>query len=493
MGLSVWLSLSLAAGFFGASAARAQAEDPRPDILVIYLDDVSPHDGRLWSEPERTPTLADLFVETASTFSSAFGETPLCCPGRAATLTGLHTTSHGVDANDVTLFDPRVTLATELQDSGYRTVYVGKFMNGLRSGVPRAKVRRYARGWDVFDIQYEDNGRFLDYALWTRDGIIRFGDRPRDHSTRVFGQRTAAHLRKAAPGTPVFAFVSPVDLHAPNRPMEAFVGAPVCRAIEPWAPPNYNERDVSDKPAYVRERPRYGRPAWPMRRYCEEMLGVDRMVARIARVQEQRGRLDDTLFIFTADNGSGWGAHRLGQVKGVPYATPIPLAVRWPARWGSTARSIAEPVSNIDLAPTLCELAGCTLGPFPDGPVEADGLSLLPLLDGLATSLGRDAIREQSGPSLWTPEFWALRTTPAHPLGLWHYIEYETGERELYDSVEDPWELENLAADPARAAVVAELAVRLRAEFPDLPGPPETPGANDAPDTSGTPDPSPGA
>ena len=70
MHLSVWLCLCLAAGLPGASAVRAQAEDPRPDIVVIYLDDVSPHDGRLWSEPERTPTLADLFVQTASTFSS---------------------------------------------------------------------------------------------------------------------------------------------------------------------------------------------------------------------------------------------------------------------------------------------------------------------------------------------------------------------------------------------------------------------------------------
>ena len=475
------MGLSLPGGPAGPSIARAQAAAARPDIVIIYLDDVSPHDGRLWSDARRTPTLAELFVRTATTFSAAFGETPLCCPGRAATLTGLHTTGHGVDANDVTLFDPRVTLATAMQEAGYRTVYVGKYMNGLRSGVPRGKVRRYGAGWDVFDVQHADNGRYLDYVLWTRDGVIRFGDRPRDHSTRVFGQRAATHLRRTPPGVPVLAFVSPVDLHAPNRPIPAFDGAAQCRAIEPWAPPSYNERDVSDKPAYVRERQRYGRPGWPMRTYCEQMLGVDRMVARIARVQERRGRAADTLFVFTADNGSVWGAHRLGQVKGVPYATPIPLAFRWPARWGSDARTIAEPVSNIDLAPTLCEVAGCTLGPFPGGPEAADGVSLLPLLDGLVTSLGRDAIREQSGPSLWTPEFWALRTTPSHPLGEWHYIEYETGERELYDSVADPWELESLAASPAHAAVVAELAARLRLEFPDLP---------DLPDA---PDPAPGA
>ena len=143
--------------------------------------------------------------------------------------------------------------------------------------------------------------------------------------------------------------------------------------------------------------------------------------------------------------------------------------MRWPARWGTEPRTISTPVSNIDLAPTLCEIAGCEMGPFASGQETADGLSLLGLLDGDVEDLERDVLREQSGAKGWPPQFWALRTAPRHPLGQWHYIEYDTGERELYDSVADPWELENLVNDPAQADVVAALAERLRVEFPALP------------------------
>jgi hypothetical protein len=110
------------------------------------------------------------------------------------------------------------------------------------------------------------------------------------------------------------------------------------------------------------------------------------------------------------------------------------------------------------------------MGPFASGPPDADGLNLLPLLDGEIDHLDRNLVREQSGPGYPSlPESWSIRTTSQHPLGRWHYIEYETGERELYDSVTDPWELENLAHDPVHAETVTRLAADLRVEFPDLP------------------------
>ncbi|MFV2062321.1 MAG: sulfatase-like hydrolase/transferase [Chloroflexota bacterium] len=465
------LMLLLASTLLGSSAALGQNGEPdtRPDIIVIYLDDVNPHDGRLWSDPRRTPAMAKLFVETATTFEMSIVETPLCCPGRAGILTGLHTSNHGVDANDVALFDPRVTVATELQGAGYQTFYVGKYMNMLRTRVPRNKVGRYAKGWDEFDVVYEDNGKWYDYDLWTRSGIKKKGRAPKDHITLMTERRASRYIRQASTEAPLFAFLSIFHTHVTNRPLEKYRDARRCRSIKPWSPPNFNEADVSDKPAYIRERAPLRRKTWPMRRYCEEMLGVDDMVARMVKIQKARGRFENTLFIFTADNGVAWGAHRLGQVKGVPYATRVPLAMSWPARWGTSARSIETPVSNIDLAPTLCEIAGCIMGPFPDGPETSDGLSLLALLDGDVEDLDRDALREQSGPDGWPPQFWAIRTTPRSALGQWHYIEYDTGERELYDSVADPWELQNLAADPAYAETVAALAARLRVEFPGLP------------------------
>jgi hypothetical protein len=105
------------------------------------------------------------------------------------------------------------------------------------------------------------------------------------------------------------------------------------------------------------------------------------------------------------------------------------------------------------------------MGPYADGRPSADGVDLLPLLDGEVASLGRDVLREQAAPLGFRPGFRGLRTTPSNPLGRWHYVEYETGERELYDSVEDPWELKNVADVPRYEEVATALAQRLQAEF----------------------------
>jgi arylsulfatase A-like enzyme len=199
------------------------------------------------------------------------------------------------------------------------------------------------------------------------------------------------------------------------------------------------------------------------------MLAVDELTKALVREQKHRGRHDDTVYVLTADNGVAWGIHRLPQRKGVPYATPVPLVFSWPAHWGDEVVEIDEVVSNIDLAPTLCALAGCEMGPFKDGRETADGLSLLPLLEGESDSLERMLVREErSGPYADAPPFKAIRTTSRHPLGRWHYIEWGTGERELYDSSEDPWELTNLARDEAYGDVLEQLAADLAAEFRGL-------------------------
>jgi hypothetical protein len=191
LGVALALTASIAASGIAAAQSGPPSSSPaaaspgpttadgRPDIIVVYLDDVAPHDGRLWSDARRTPTLKRLFVDEATTFDLAIGETPLCCPGRASLLTGLHTEHHRVDQNDATLFDPSVTLATELDAVGYETIWVGKYFNRIRDGVKRRRMPEQAAGWDVFDVQYENNGKFLDYDLWTRDGMVAYGTRPR--------------------------------------------------------------------------------------------------------------------------------------------------------------------------------------------------------------------------------------------------------------------------------------------------------------------------
>ncbi len=453
------------------SAGAQEAAAERPDIVVIYLDDVDPHDARLWKNERRTPTLSRMFAQSGVQFSSAISETPLCSPGRAATLTGRHTAHHEVDDNVTVPFDPRVTLGTELNGAGYHTMFVGKYFNQLSEQVKPHQLKRYARGWDDFDIVYETNGRFYNYRLWTREGMERYGFDGADHSTLVAKRKLVAHLKAAPADEPVLAVASLYDLHAPNVPAAKYEDARQCRKIRGWTPPSF-EGGLKGKPKFLRK---YNRPSsrwWTkkMRTFCEEMLGVEELTAALVRAQKRRGRLDDTLFIFTADNGAAWGVHRLPQRKGVPYATPIPLVFHWPARWGDEVVAIDEVVSNIDIAPTLCALAGCEMGPFKKGKKTADGLSLLPLLDGESDHLERTVVREESGPGYPSaPQFWAIRTTSQHPLGRYHYTEWATGERELYDSVADPWELTNLAKGGEHDEIVAQLAQDLRAEFPELP------------------------
>jgi N-acetylglucosamine-6-sulfatase len=457
-------------------SASAQDEPAsQPDIVVIYLDDVDPHDARLWKNPKRTPTLSSMFATAGVQFTSAISETPLCSPGRAATLTGRHTVNHDVTDNVAAPFDPRVTIASELGGSGYQTIFVGKYLNKLRDEVKPHQLKRHAKGWDAFDIIYENNGKYFNYSTWSPDdGREKYGTGKSDHSTLVAKRKLVEHIKAAPDDQPLFVFASIYDLHQPNLPAQKYRNAKSCRNIKPWTPPSF-DASVKGKPKFVRDFVRQrGKPSegwWTrkMQTYCEEMLGVEELTKAVVREQKKRGRHEDTIYIFTADNGVAWGIHGLPQRKGVPYATPIPLVFSWPARWGEEVVALDEVVSNIDVAPTICALAGCEMGPFREGPKGADGLSLLPLLDGETDHLERTVVREErSGPysvSAGFPTFEAIRTTSQHPLGRWHYIEWGTGERELYDSVEDPWELTNLARNESYAEVLEQLAADLDAEF----------------------------
>jgi arylsulfatase A-like enzyme len=432
---------------------------PRPSIVVIYMDDYPQPVTELWSDPVRTPQLAR-FVRDGLWLKAATGSTPTCCPGRVNTLTGTWGHRSGVTENDMATFDPADTVAARLQEQGYRTFFGGKFLNRFPRYVrPPSSVERYALGWDEFDVGITNHGAYYDYPLWTRaEGRVRYGHEDRDHSTAVVTDLMTAHIRATPPDEPLFAFLSLFDGHAPYDPLPRFVGHPACADFEPWAGPAYDEADVSDKPAWVQALPRLPEPAYDLRTRCEQTMGVDWAVGEVVAALEETGRLDDTLLVLTSDNGYLVGDHRI-EDKLVPYSTPVPLYLRWPSRWGDGARTIGEPVSNVDLAPTFCALAGCDMG-------DVDGLDLTPLLDGAVDALDRRFIYEEYlHPKRERPAWYGLRTTGGYaPDARWAYTEYDTGEVELYDLVADPWQLENLAATPGHAVVRDDLARMLHDE-----------------------------
>ena len=454
----VLLALFGAVGPARATDPPALPDDP-PNIVMFYLDDVSPHDGSLWNDPTRTPNFVDHFIDHGVKFDHAIGEYPLCCPGRGNMLTGLHTHNNGVTANNGLLFDPSEHIGKAMKNAGYATMFIGKYLNRADEFTPEQWAAQDA-GWTHLDVINAANGVFYNYRWHTKEGETRI---KRLHSTQKVADDAIARFQQTPADKPLFAVLSIFNMHGSNIPLPQYVGDPRCANKAPWNTPAYNESDVSDKPAYIQALPLLPQVGgWPMVTYCREMLGIDHVIGQVTDELEAEGRLDNTLLVFTADNGMAWGAHRLGQKKIWPYTTPLPLYMSWPAAgWGSTPSTISELTSNIDLAPTFCELAqACVLGPFTHN-TGPDGKSLVPLLTGSATNLGRDALLENTytgGPWSW----FALRTTALYDAtNRWHYVEYRNGFRELYDLVADPWELSNLASDPGHAAVVDALHTRL--------------------------------
>jgi N-acetylglucosamine-6-sulfatase len=415
--------------------------------VLIVADDMRP-DG-LWV----MPTLTRL-AERGVTFPNAFATTPVCCPSRASILTGRYARHHGVLTNlppngGVGAFDDRSTLATWLQAAGVRTALVGRYLNGYHE-------QRIPPGWDYwFGIWTygEDNGLYYRYYATNPNGRDEFfGSSSEDHSTRVVTRRALSFLR-GEPGRPFMLMLAPRAPHSPATPDVHDRG--LFRGAELPLPPSYNEPDVSDKPAEIRDRAPLNaeqlvRIEDVRRRQLETLVGLDRMIGALVGQLEADGRLAQTWFIFTADNGFLLGEHRLPAGKGCAYeeCARVPFIVVPPTGIAGP-RSDDRLVANIDLAPTIAAIQGTE----PERPV--DGRSLLPLLDGSVADW-RDALILEGWSTRDGDDFFqALRTADRK------YVRHPTGETELYDLAADPYELDNLAGRAEQAAEVARLAARL--------------------------------
>ena len=445
---------------------------PQPNIVMVMIDDADPHDGRLWSA-QHMPNLNELIVSQGIRFTDFQGEVPLCGPSRANLLTGQHAHNSGALSNNGQALDVSTTIATELDEAGYHTAYIGKYLNGYRNFSPD---KYDPPGWSEFDVINSNQGKYFWYQIRDRDGnISQHKTKADDYSTDVIADIAVERIREAPDDQPLFALIAPFTPHEPNLPAPRHEGDPRCADIEPWAPPNYDEEDVSDKPAYIQQEKRLGDGGFDLTAHCESLLAVDDLVGRVGKALKQEGRLDDTVFIFIADNGMTWGEHRR-VAKVSPYAAGMPVYAAWPAGRGRESRDDATTLSMIDFAPTFCELAGCEMGPYPNGQAGADGLSFASVLMDQPLPYARQSVLQAMPTGGDRPVWWSVRTTDDHPAGRWHYVENRDGFRELYDisgglcyewtdgAAGDPCEMENLLAgdpDPQLEALAQALSAEL--------------------------------
>jgi VCBS repeat-containing protein len=408
----------------------------RPNIVFILTDDQS------YDSLSKMPFVSHF--AGWDRFENAFITDPVCCPSRASILTGQYPHHTGVENNsDRGLFDDSSTLATWLDGVGYRTGFFGKYH------LHYPTLTYMPPGWDEW-AAFPD-GAYYNYQLNENGHLVSYGSGPSDYSTDVLAGKAVRFIDQADGRTPFFAYLSVRAPHDGYTPAPRHEGRFSQESIS--HSPNFNEADVSDKPAWVQAlAPRKPRDMDGAQRKADaSLLGVDDAVKSIFDALSAKGLTNDTVVAFMTDNGFSFGAHRW-RGKDCAYEECIrtPLLVFYP---GGTPHTIPELVSNVDIAPTFADLAGAT----PTSPV--DGHSLVPFLNGSTPADWQNEVllrfkydQSQNTP----PSFWGLRTPD------YKYIELpDTGEVELYDLRSDPYELQNVADQPAYADVRAQLAQRL--------------------------------
>ncbi len=427
------------------SAPQAASREPgthapvRQSIVLIVTDD------QRWDTLWAMPRVQDLLVDRGMTFQNSFVVNAVCCPSRTSMLTGQYSHSSGVYSDKfpygIEAFDPDETIATWLQADGYDTALIGKYLN-------RYKARRIPPGWTHWGVQWDSkNEGYYDYTMNIDGEITDYASEPADYATRAWSRLATDFIRDT--NGPLFLMFAPRAPHEPATPAPLDKGS--FAGLGTWRPASYNEADVSDKPVWVQQQPLLNTGARGeldrfRKRQYRSLLSVDRAVEDIVEALQDTGRLDETMIVFTSDNGMLWGEHRW-QGKLAPYEESIrvPLVVRYDPLTAAPATD-THLVANIDLAPTFAELTGVpTTG--------VDGASLMPLLSPPAGAWRTDLLIEHIDHVI--PTYCAVRNEG------FLYVDYDTGEEELYDLAGDPLQLDNVVTDPAYAATLAAMRTRL--------------------------------
>lgn len=536
----------------------------QPSFVLIQTDDqtladlyAEMRDGFGTRAPAMPATL-NRIARRGMTFDRYYATYPLCCPSRATLLTGQYSHTNRVIGNvapDGGWQGYRRSrayqhnLAAWLMSAGYRTIHIGKFLNQYGSDErPETEV---PPGWEVWMTDATDNSarHFYGYmsningTVYGPFGNVQYGQFAAvDPPGCLHGPATNAHCnhktdwitrnavdqieRSARDGRPFYLqldYNAPHGDHQPPIGPEPTVrnygradGTPIPRT------PAFNERDVSDKPSFIRDNapPLTGRELRRIRieyrKTLESLRDVDDGVRRIIGALNRVGKLKNTYVIFISDNGFFRGEHRLERAKFLPYepAVHMPLLIRGPGvPRGTTSGELA---ANIDLAPTITELAraqptmpmdGRSLEPFlrdpdlrtrrpillesfakatdvADAPGVGDGEPLDPYAEPTAGASGAGtSTPPQAGVSGKGTVPDGVFVGPVRPgrrgdaatsisapvenyggvrLGRYKYVEYETGDIELYDLERDPHELNNKAGFPNYRYVQGFLAYQLR-------------------------------
>ncbi|MBM3851724.1 MAG: DUF4976 domain-containing protein [Verrucomicrobia bacterium] len=427
----------------------------RPNVVVIFTDD-QPQRALGATDPYfHTPHLDQLAREGVS-FENSFVTTAVCAVSRASLLTGQHMARHGINSFERPLSTEQMrgTYAGRLRAAGYRTAFLGKFAIGH----PRAADRQLCLPADQFDLWYG----FIQGVSYSQlvDGQKRY-------VTTVMEEKAIGFLREQPRDRPFLLILALPEPHGQVGPWN--MSDPdfnLDLPAVPAPPPRSMTQPAASLPPPIRASRNFTPGQQNDAKHQQYMATVRSYIARadlsVGRIRAALRELnldDNTVVVFTSDNGSMWGAHGLnGKWNMYEESIRVPLIVHDPRLPAAARGRRAHMALNIDLAPSLLTLAGEPVPP------AMQGMDLGPIL--------RDA--RAPGRSEWYYEHDVHTASGGRPLprceGLrterWKYICYKDTapvEEELFDLTADPGEQTNLAPDPRHAPLLAEMRQRFAA------------------------------
>jgi N-acetylglucosamine-6-sulfatase len=454
----------------GISAQDATPAANGPNVVLVMTDD------ERFDDMGTMPRTRHFIGAGGVTFSRYYASYPVCCPARATVFTGQYAQNHGVRClypdcgGGYGRLNQRNYLPVWLQDAGYATGHIGKFLNGY--GNERGTPMR-PRGWTDWQGLIDNTTyRMWGYSFFENDHRVTYGHlmrrNPRLYQTDVVTRKAVRFIHERAGGDqPFFLSVAYLAPHhetgsTQNRTGQLVRAAPRHRGhyahLPLPRPPNYDEADVRDKPSWVgryNRRLTGRRQAAILKRFherWESLLAVDEGVEDIVGELRRTGELDDTYVIFTSDNGFMQGEHRIRLGKMLPYdaSTHLPFLIRGPGL--ASGRRTRAVVGDVDLAATIVDVTGARAGHVLDGRSMiryARNTHLRNLRPFLHTTAGQGShghtnTREGGarGTETRVAAWDAVRTT------RWLYVQYKGRGSELYDLKRDPWEMNSLALDP---------------------------------------------
>jgi len=477
----------------------AEVDAARPNIVIIYSDDHAQHAISAYgSRINRTPNI-DALARDGMKFNQSFVANSICGPCRATLLTGLHSHANGQIGNRSKFRDELPTFAKSLQGTGYATAVIGKWhISTPPNGFDYWALKKgsfYNANYSTTTGVEKSHGHVTDtitdrslkwmlehkdepFMVWIAHSaahrtweppirhLKKYGDQDIPESRSLFddysGKNPGAHtaqMRISRDLFPAYDLKLPVTGkgvldHAATRQLNQLTPRQRTAWDAAFGPRNaeYARSNLTGDDLTRWHYQRY------MKNYLRNVDGLDDSVGKIRNFLKEHGLEQNTIVIYSSDQGFFLGDHGWYDKRWMyEESLRTPLVVHWPGvtRPGSSNDSL---VQNIDMAPTILQMAGVSV------PKSMHGESMVPLLRGATPRGWRDAIyyhyqmeEPQTRTAHLVAKHYGIRTD-THK--LIHFYESDTWE--LYDLTNDPHEITNQYDDPKRAKVIAELKLELR-------------------------------